>query len=109
MWLWMTVGREPFRLNVRGELELRLSPVLSNKLFDAKGRFECAFLGGTRLMYVNPRKRSTFGAGRVTPKTIRLQPRTGQPVGFDSGVIPAPYALMVRDGNVARIEVTLGL
>ena len=107
MWLWMTVGRRPFALNRRGELTLRLTPVLSKKCFDARGRFTFRLLGTTEVTYLNPSRRATFGAGRVAPATIRLRLRAGGEVALTGDTIPHPYAAMVRAGAIARLEVTL--
>ncbi|MDP3723596.1 MAG: hypothetical protein Q8R91_08890 [Candidatus Omnitrophota bacterium] len=107
MWLWMTAGRRPFFLDDQGQLHLRLAPILPKELFDASGRFTFRFLGQTTVTYLNPTKRSTFGAGGVGPRTIRLHPRQGQPVVLNGEVIPPPYAEMVRQGRMARIDVEL--
>jgi hypothetical protein len=107
MWLWMTAGREPFTLNDRGELVLRFAPVLSSQLFDAEGRFAFVLLGKIPVTYHNPKRLPTFGARRATPRTIRLFPKTGEPVECAHGIIPPPYAAMVRDGAIERIEIEL--
>jgi hypothetical protein len=107
MWLWMTVGREPFTLNERGELSLRLAPVLSKSLFDAAGRFAFVLLGKIPVTYHNAMRLPTFGPRRAVPRMIRLFPKRGEPIECPHGTIPPPYAAMVRDGAIARIEVEL--
>jgi len=107
MWLWMTVGREPFTLNERGELSLRFAPVLSKRLFDAAGRFAFVLLGKIPVTYHNPKRLPTFGPRRAVPGMIRLFPKRGEPIECPRGVIPPPYAAMVRDGAIVRLEVEL--
>jgi hypothetical protein len=107
MWLWMTAGRSPFRLNARGALELRLAPLLAKELFDARDRFSFRFLGSTDVTYHNPLRRATFGPGGVSPGTVRLTTRLKQEAEFRDGVIPALYADMLRQGLVTRLEVDL--
>ncbi len=107
MWVWMTVGREPFALNERGELCVRLAPILSKELFTSDGRFECLFLGRTKIVYHNPQRLPTFGARRAAIHTVRLIPTSGDPIECQHGFIPPPYAAMIRDGMVDRLEVEL--
>lgn len=107
MWLWMTAGREPFTVDDRGELTLRFAPVLSPQLFDAAGRFAFVFLGKIPVVYHNPKRLATFGARRAVPRTIRLFPQTGEPIECAHGIVPPPYAAMVRDGAIERIEIEL--
>lgn len=107
MWLWMTAGRQPFTVNAKGAVELRLAPLLSERLFDAQGRFRCRLLGRVDVTYHNPLRRPTFGPRAVAPRTIRLTTRTGQRVEFSTGIVPAPYADWLRRGLVASLEVEL--
>jgi hypothetical protein len=107
LWLWMALGRQPFRLDGRGRLALHLAPILDGRLFDAKGLFRCTLLGSTALTYRNPARRSTFGTKAVRPGIIRLTPRRGGEPIVCNGAIPAPYAEQVRRGEFAAIEVDL--
>lgn len=107
MWLWMTAGRRPFTVGADGQLELRLAPILSPKLFDAKGRFRFRLLGTIDVTYHNPLRRATFGPRAVTPQTIRVSLRNGQQVDCRDGLIPMPYADMVRRQLAERIRVDL--
>ena len=108
MWLWMTIGREPFRLSAQGALELRPAPVLAAELFDAKGRFVCRLFGRTVLTYVNPSRRPTFGPRKVVPRTIRVVTDSNERAEFRHGVLPEPYAAMARRGELTEITVKLG-
>ena len=107
MWLWMTAGREPFRINRAGGLELRLAPVLADRLFETNGRFSFTFLGRTQVTYHNPKRRSTFGPHAVKPRTVRTHPRLGDGMEFNAGVIPSPHAAHVRAGEIRSIDVEL--
>ena len=107
MWLWMTTGREPFRLRADGEVELRLSPILDGTFFNADGRFSFRLLGRAQVTYRNPGCRPTFGPGGVVPRTITLRTRSGSEAVFDDGVVPAPYAAMIRQGLVETLDVEL--
>ncbi|MBI4340724.1 MAG: cellobiose phosphorylase [Candidatus Omnitrophica bacterium] len=107
LWLWMTAGKAPFAVNDRGELTLRFAPILSAELFTARGTFEFTFLGQARVTYRNPKHRATFGPKGVTPAMITMRPRSGNPMTFSGGVIPSPYAAMVRAGAIAAIEIDL--
>jgi hypothetical protein len=108
MWLWMTLGRQPFELNAQGRLQFRPAPVLAARLFDAKGRFQCTLLGHTRVTYHNPQKRPTFGDGAALPGTIQLIPRSGAaPIVCEGGVVPSPHAEQIRSGQIAAIDIDL--
>ncbi|MEK7849700.1 MAG: hypothetical protein AAB213_02610, partial [Candidatus Omnitrophota bacterium] len=115
MWLLMNAGPEPFFLNKAGALFLRLRPALCGKLF-ARGpktakrgvsTYSFLFLGKTRVTYINPRGKDTFGKGGVGPVSIRLFGPEGLIAEAEGGVIHSPYAEMVRSGKVERIEVIL--
>lgn len=105
MWVWMTVGKQPFRLNERGELELHLEPILSQEFFTKQGRFAFTFLGGIDVTYMNPSRVKTFGRPRASIRSIRLTPRADAPIQIAGAVIPHPHATKVRSGEIARIDV----
>jgi hypothetical protein len=73
-------------------------------LFSEDGTFSFRFLGACDVTYHNPAKEDTF---RRTPKRFKLQPRLGEPVILEGDTIPAPYASMVRDGQIQSIDVFL--
>ena len=77
------------------------------KLFGGRGRFSFRLLGATRVTYHNPLRRATFGPGGVAPGPIRLTTRSRQQAEFRNGVIPAPYAEMLRRGLIETLEVDL--
>ncbi|MBN2388467.1 MAG: hypothetical protein JXB85_15730 [Anaerolineales bacterium] len=104
LWVQMTAGRHPFRLQ-DGELVLELHPSLPAWLFKADGTFSFRFLGSCEIRYHNPDARDTFAPG-MTPKRVVLQPRAGEAVTLEGAVIPAPYARMVREGLIESIGIT---
>ncbi|OIO35236.1 MAG: hypothetical protein AUJ74_07275 [Candidatus Omnitrophica bacterium CG1_02_44_16] len=119
MWLLMNVGSEPFFLDNDGALSLRFKPALCGKLFaSGPGTAERAkrgapeysflFLGKTRVTYINPKGKDTFGKGGVGPARIRLFGPEGLIAEAEGGVVRSPYAEMVRSGVVERIECVLG-
>ncbi|MDD5259788.1 MAG: cellobiose phosphorylase, partial [bacterium] len=60
MWIMMTVGGKPFRLNDQGELTLEFKPVLPRGYFTNEGIFSCKFLGTTQLVYHNSKHIDTY-------------------------------------------------
>jgi hypothetical protein len=107
MWLWMTAGRAPFRLDQHGALELRLAPALPKALFDSRGLFRFRFLGSVDVIYRNPLRRATFGPGGAVPDAVILTTLEKSQHRFHNGVIPAPYAALVREGRAASLDIEL--
>ncbi len=127
MWLVLSIGQRPFFLDDAGALALRLEPVLARDLFTAKtrqdvfcdidGRERCVvtpasayaflFLGRTVVIYLNPKKKNTFGANGV--RVVRVRLYEGEKAVFETegNVIKAPFAGQVRDGRISRIEAEL--
>ncbi|MEZ0396338.1 MAG: cellobiose phosphorylase [Anaerolineales bacterium] len=101
MWVMMTVGPQPFRLE-DNRLVMDLRPALPGWLFRDDGRFSFRFLGKVDITYHNPSRRDTFGGLRMRQVVVRL--RDGQSLTFPGGTVPAPYAQMVRTGQVLSIE-----
>ncbi len=127
MWLLMNVGERPFSLDADGEPTLRFAPTLPGHWFTEKrtsrtyidkegiersvtipgNSFAYLFLGKTLVVYANPQRRNTYGAGSAKVRRIRWDDRDGSPVTIDGDTIPAPYAREIRDGFVARIDIEL--
>jgi hypothetical protein len=106
IWQGMMAGQKPFFVRY-GQLCLRFTPALPGWLFDDEGTVTFRFLGGTDIVYHNPRRRDAFPGGGLSAKTITLQPKAGSSIQIADGVIAAPYAEMVRDGAVKSIDVFL--
>lgn len=121
IWTMMNIGRTPFFLNEKNELNLKFEPVLASWLFkpakpggrgdmpelkkDAVYGFN--FLGGTWVTYHNPKRKDTFGGKGVKPVSAILRSRQGGTERIDSAVIPAPLAEQVRQGGIERIDIFL--
>lgn len=133
MWLLMSAGSRPFGLDKNDRLTLTFEPVLSAKFFsreprvknyiDAAGSpkeirllkdtYAFLFLGATLVVYHNPKRKDTFGLGGVGPQRMTLSgPRGLAPEGVitevKGGILRSPYAEMVRNGEVGRIDIELG-
>lgn len=107
IWFMMMTGGSPFAME-DGVLVLRLSSILPSWLFDDAGLVRFTFLGRTEVTYVNAQKRDTYGEAGVKPVKYTLAYASGEIAEIDGDTIGAPHALAVRDGEVTRIEVTLG-
>jgi hypothetical protein len=60
MWLLMTVGPRPFRMNGHSELFLEFSPAIPGEFFDGNNEFNFTFLGKIPVKYRNPSRHDTF-------------------------------------------------
>jgi hypothetical protein len=109
IWTTMMAGRQPFFLQ-NGKLWLQFKPVLPCWLFDAEGKVTFMFLGHTPVTIHNPGLMDTWrteGTGWMNKQPVVLRiPAQGQ-IEIADGIIPAPYAEMVRAGQVAAIELFL--
>jgi hypothetical protein len=101
MWQVMMSGAQPYIVE-NGELQLALKPVLPGAWFDAEGNLSFCLLGKTQVTYHNPSRRDTFSGLEVEKTVLRLE--SSEMVEFSGGIVPAPYAQMVRKGNVSSIE-----
>jgi hypothetical protein len=102
MWNLMMAGKRPFFLQ-DGQLCLALKPALPAWLFDENDQVMFVFLGACRVTYHNPRRLDTFQEGLEPQKTV-LHTQDDRTLEL-GGVITAPYAEMVRDGQVYAIDV----
>lgn len=107
MWFMMMAGKETFAFK-KGELSLKLSPLLPGWLFDGDGRVCFRFLGRTDVTYINAARRDTYGSDGVKPVKYILATDKGGAVELNGSSIPAIYAEAVRSGDIARITVYLG-
>ena len=113
MWLWMNLGKQPFRLSRDGQLTLTLAPALPGWLFSEKAvkefpknSYAFNLFGTTRVVYHNPKRKNTFGQNSGVIKRISLTyPGRKNPVMLSSATIPAPYSHEIRDRKVERIDV----
>lgn len=102
MWTFMTAGPRPFFMR-DGELCLAFRPTLPDWLFREDGALTFTFLGRCAVTY---HKQHPITAGaQVTAVTLHLA--DGDQVSLPGDVIGAPYAEMVRSGEIGRIEMCL--
>ncbi len=125
MWLWMNVGKNPFRLDVDKKLIAEFEPVLAGWMFTKKkskveyclgtgkhlkldlpkGSYAFKFLSSTLVVYHNPKAKNTYGRDSVKPYAMELKLHNGKSVRLKGSVIPAPYAEKLRAGLIKRIDV----
>jgi hypothetical protein len=108
MWLVMNLGKQPFTLNDKGELNLKFSPLLAGWLFGVKDKaYSFTFLAEIKVIYHNQKRKDTFGKNGVSVKKIVLNDLSGKPVEIDSDTIPHPYASQVRNRQTKAIDIYL--
>lgn len=127
IWLWMNVGKTPFRQDKEKKLQLEFNPILPRWLFsrkrnsydyylknDKKVKLELPknsyafnFLGTMLVVYHNPKGKDTFGRNRVRPKRIRLYEQKGKVTKIDSPIIKAPLAQRIRARDFVRADIYL--
>jgi hypothetical protein len=103
IWTTMMVGRQPFLVS-DCELHLRLSPALPGWFFTAPGIVSFRFLGHCDVAYHNPSRLDTFADG-VEPRRIVVWPSESESIEIEGNTIGAPYAQMIRSGEIIRVEV----
>ena len=103
MWIWMCIGKRPFFVNKKGELNLKFEPILPDWMFTDEGTFGFNLLGGIKVVYHNPQKKHTYGAKAAKAFQIMFDAVTLQ-----GDTVPAPYAEEIRQRKIRRIDVYLG-
>jgi len=105
MWSLMMAGEKPFFMQ-DGRLCLRFKPALPDWLFDEQsGKLSFNFLGRCSVTYHNPRHADIVPTNNLLPRRILLLPFEGDEIMLTGDVIPAPYAGMVRSGEIKAIHV----
>ncbi len=127
IWMFMNAGVEPFIVNPKGDLELIFRPVLKGccftterkaaEFFTLEGDAVCVdlpantyafnFMGRTLVVYRNPARKDTFGAGKAEVQRIVLHYPGKKTKEIMGGVIPCPFAQDVREGKVVRIDMEM--
>ncbi len=101
MWRLMTMGKQPFQL-IEGELALVFAPALPGWLFKSDGTFRFRCLGTCTVTVHNPDRRDTWDEGL---KIQRIDLHSGdETIRIDGGLIQAPYAEGVRQGEFDAID-----
>lgn len=108
IWLVMNIGRNPFYLNAKNELELIFKPCLKGWLFNQAGLYTFNFLSQIQVVYHNPKRKDTFGVGGVKPQRIVFKDKNSKPVEITSDTIPSSYAHQIRLCQIKKIEVYFG-
>jgi len=103
LWSAMMAGEQPFVAS-DGTLQLRLSPALPGWFFTDAGIVSFRFLGQCDVTYHNPDRLDTFAEG-VVPRLIVLWPSESESVEIAGNTVGAPYAEMVRNGDISRVDV----
>ena len=122
IWMMMNAGPRPFTLDDQAKLQLRFRPALKGQYFTDKetmakvdgtdvhfpmGTYAFKFMGKTLVVYHNKARKDTFGPQAAAISRITLsysEQRSDELVG---DTIPSPFALDIRDGKVARIDIHL--
>lgn len=127
MWVIMTAGKRPFILDEERKVCLKFNPCLPNWLFTTtdenvvfhpktgrpvdvkipKNSFAFNFLGNVMVIYRNAHRKNTFGKNKVKPVRYVIFTLEGKRIVIDSDVIPEPYSLAIRKGEVKKIETDL--
>jgi hypothetical protein len=127
MWLLMTLGKGPFKLDSAGELYFEPEPIIPGWLFTKeesisyfyskngvsekirlpKNIFAFCLLGKTLTFYHNPKRRNTFGKNCVKPARIILKKKGEPDVKFSGRAIPSPFSLKIREGFYDKIDIEL--
>ena len=115
IWLLMSIGKEPFFVNEKGELNLRFSPILPSWFFTKKtigdfpkNTYAFKFLGKTLVVYHNPKMKDTAGKSSVKVDFITIEYDDGRKVDIYKDVIGQPYSQDIRNRLAKRMDIYLG-
>lgn len=127
IWTLMVAGENPFFLNEKGQLMVKLQPALPGWLFtrekrtcgcyDKEGRlkkvaisknaFAFKFIGKTLVIYHNQKRKDTFGKGGAKVISYRLKYNDGKEKTVPGDTLKTSLARDVREGRVERIDAVL--
>jgi hypothetical protein len=107
IWRIINVGQNPFFLNERNELNLRLAPILPGWMFKKDKTYSFNFLGSIKVIYHNSKRKDTFGKNAASIKKILIKNRDGQTKEISSNTIPSPLAEQIRSRLITQIEIFL--
>lgn len=125
IWLLMNIGNKPFFMNQENKLCLRFNPILHRELFTRKKQklpiwinakkeididkncYAFNFLGGTLVVYHNPKRIDTYGHNAASIRKIILENQAGKKTEIDSNLISQDYSYDVRLGRFSRIDIHL--
>ena len=107
IWTTMMAGGQPFQVE-DDQLRLAFRPALPAWLFAEDDTISFRFLGQCTVIYHNPERQDTFTEGAQI-RRIELHTAGKDLIEIEGDIIGAPYARMVRDGQVGRIEAYFGI
>lgn len=102
MWQIMMFGQKPFYME-GNELKLRLSPMVPKYLIGEEKTVEAVFLGKIRtVLYLEEKKDYVPGGCELR---MRITFEDGRTKEYEDGVVGGSDAVLVRNGEVEKIEV----
>jgi hypothetical protein len=104
MWLRMTVGGKPFRLDAAGQLVLEFRPAIPREYFDKSGKFAFMFLGMTLVTYHNARNIDTFSRSFEIGK-VKIAWTGGATTLIEGNAIAGEFARRVRGQEAKKIDI----
>lgn len=122
LWTHLFLGPRPFGVE-QGALRFQPTPVLHSSLFTEQAQIlkpfgdeeslpeasaACAIFGSTLLVYLNPQRINTFGAGGASPRRYHLHWRDGSTQTVTSAYLEGKNAEALRRGEFRRVDVELG-
>ncbi|MGD8793614.1 MAG: cellobiose phosphorylase, partial [Anaerolineae bacterium] len=105
IWNDMMAGPQPFSVR-DGQLTLAFEPTLPGWLFDASGTLAFTFLGQVQVTYRNPDRLDIIPGRGPRARQLILRLPDGSQIELDGGFVGAPYAQMVRQGKIGKIDIT---
>jgi hypothetical protein len=104
MWLLMTLGKNPFRVDHKGKLSLVFNPAISKDYFTKDGKFSFMFLSRTLVTYHNSKRIDTYSSG-FNVKKIEISWANDGMDTIEGPVVPEELALKIREQKADKIEV----
>lgn len=107
MWQIMFFGKAPFRMR-DNKLALAFEPFIPDYLIPENGGVKTTFLGNIAVTY-HVGKFSALIPGETVPIRWTLTDRSGGKRTIDGDSLPENEALAVRGGEVAQMDIEIGL
>ncbi|SER69947.1 hypothetical protein [Salisediminibacterium halotolerans] len=102
----MLTGEKLFSIE-NGELTFRLEPKLIDWMFTDGGKLQFKLLGSCEVTYLNPARKSTFGANGAAPASYELTYKNGETAVCEQDFLPAQEAKALRNGDITKMNITL--
>ncbi|MCB4792315.1 MAG: cellobiose phosphorylase [Elusimicrobia bacterium] len=104
MWLLITIGPKPFKLDPRGKLTLEFNPAIPKEYFTKKKTFTFNFMGKTLVTYHNSKKIDTY-TDKFNVSKIEIAWYNGGNDIVNGRLIPEDLALRIRNQEAEKIEI----